>query len=88
MDGNPRELNPSLVTDLAVFVIVLLRKRASRLQRCGLNIPNILDAVTRDAALYFSVIFSSHLLLVPMLAIVRVRARDVLNPVVLTNPTF
>ena len=76
------------LTDLAVFVIVLIRARASRLHRCDLVIPNILDAITRDAALYFSVIFSSHLLLVPMLAIVRVRARDVLNPVVLTNPTF
>jgi hypothetical protein len=73
--GNSCEQNSPL-TDLAAFVIVLMRTRASRTRRWESNIPNILDVVTRDAATYFSVIFSSHFLYVLMLMIVRVRIRN------------
>lgn len=70
--GEPCKLNWPL-TDLAVFVTVLLRTRAPS-SRCGnSNISNILNTITRDTATYFSVIFSSHFLLVLMLVFVRVR---------------
>ena len=65
-----------LPIDLAVFVIILLRTRVSRSQRGDSNIPNILNTVTRDAAIYFSVIFTSHFLLVLMLMFVRVRVHN------------
>jgi len=73
--GNFWELNWQL-TDLVVFLIILMRTRASRSQRGDSNIPNILNTVTRDAAIYFSVIFTSHFLLVLMLWFVRVRTRN------------
>jgi len=73
--GNFCELN-WVRTDLAVFVIILVRTRASRSQRVDSNIPNILNTVTRDAAIYFSVIFTSHFLLVLTLMFVRVCVRN------------
>jgi len=61
----------SLAFDLVVFAIILFRTRVSRSQRGDSNIPNIINTVTRDAAIYFSVIFTSHFLLVLMLRFVR-----------------
>lgn len=61
----------SLAFDLAVFVIILVRTRVSGSQRGDSNIPNIINTVTRDAVIYFSVIFTSHFLLVLMLRFVR-----------------
>lgn len=45
--------------------------------RYSSNIADILDTVTRDTVVYFSVIFTSHFVLVLMLVFVRVRTRDV-----------
>ncbi|KAF9644137.1 hypothetical protein BDM02DRAFT_3131949 [Thelephora ganbajun] len=59
----------SLAFDLGALLIVL--GRTVRTQRYESNVPNILDTVTRDAVTYFSVIFSSHLVLVLMLVSVR-----------------
>ena len=72
--SNLRRLN-WLPIDLAVFVTILVRTRASRSQRNDSHIPNILNTVTRDAVVYFSVIFTSHFLHVLMLRFVRVRTR-------------
>ena len=67
-----------LSTDLVAFLVVLIRTRALKRQRCKTNVPSILDTVTRDTAVYFSVIFSSHFLLVLTLRLMRVRTRYVI----------
>jgi hypothetical protein len=36
------------------------------------NVPNILDTVSRDAKIYFAVIATSHLLIVIMFGVARV----------------
>lgn len=59
----------SLVFDLGAFAIVLIRTRDLRTWRRDSNAPTILDTVTRDTAMYFLVIFTSHLVLVLMLTI-------------------
>jgi len=61
----------SLVFDLLAFLVVLIRTRSLKAQRGNTNIPNILDTVTRDTAMYFLVIFSSHFVLVLTLSLVR-----------------
>ncbi|KAF9781567.1 hypothetical protein BJ322DRAFT_1076974 [Thelephora terrestris] len=61
----------SLVFDLAAFLIVFLRTRTLRMQRHNSIVPNIVDTVTRDAAIYFTVIFSSHFVLVLTLTLMR-----------------
>jgi hypothetical protein len=59
--------------DLAAFLVVYLRTRALKTQHCDSNTLNILDTVTRDTAMYFLVIFSSHFVLVLTLTSVEVR---------------
>lgn len=57
-------------------MIVFVRTRGPRMLRYTTNAPNIVETVTRDTAIYFSVIFTSHFVLVLMLTLVRVRAYD------------
>jgi len=61
----------SLAFDLGAFLIVFVRMRALRMRRYTSNAPSIIDTVTRDTALYFSVIFTSHFALVLTLTLVR-----------------
>lgn len=59
--------------DFVAFLVVLIRIRALKTQRCDSNTLTILDTVTKDTAMYFLVIFSSHFVLVLTLTLVRVR---------------
>jgi len=76
-----------ILTDLTAFVIVLIRTRASKTHRCDSKIPSILDTITRDAAVYFSVIFTSHFLFLIMLVFVRVRMIRSMFSIPLFSPT-
>lgn len=65
------ELNHlSAPLDIAVFVLVIVQTRLIKLTHPG--VPSILEAVSRDARVYFVVISSSHFVVVVMYSVARV----------------
>ena len=66
-------LNHPVPLDVAVFVFVLARVRLVKSMHPGVDVPSILNTVSRDAKVYFAVISSSHTLIVIMYSVARVR---------------
>ena len=62
-----------LPLDIAVFAFVIAQARLIKSMHPGVNVPSILNTVSRDAEIYFAVISSSHLLTVIMYFAARVR---------------
>ena len=63
---------PFIPIDVMVFMFVIVQTIIIKSESRGTNFPSILDAVSRDALIYFVVISSSHLLVVIMYAAARV----------------
>lgn len=64
--------NLPVPSDVLVFVFIVVQKRLITSTHQGLNVPNILNTVTRDAEVYFAMISTSHLLIVVMFSVARV----------------
>ena len=67
------ELNhPPVHLDIAVFTLVIIQMQYMRVTHRGVNISSILNVVSRDAGIYFSIIASSHFLVVVLYSVARV----------------
>ena len=68
------ELNhPSVPLDGAVLVFVIVQVRLIKLIHPGVDVPSILNTVSRDAGVYFAVISASHTMTLITYAVARVR---------------
>lgn len=59
-------------SDMAVFTLVVVQTRFLKSMHRGVNVPSIIDTVSRDAEIYFAVITTTHFLIVVMYAAARV----------------
>ena len=67
------ELNhPPVRLDIAVFALVMVQMQYMKAIHRGVNVPNIFDAVSRDAGIYFGIIASSHFLVLVLYSVARV----------------
>ena len=63
----------SVLSDLAVLVLVIVQAQLFKSRHGGLNGPDILGTISKDTEIYFAVVASSHLLIMIIISVARVR---------------
>ena len=69
----PGANNLHVPLDIVVFAIIVAQRQLMRSLHRGVNVPSILNTVSRDAGVYFAVIASSHFAVVVLYSVGRVR---------------